>query len=143
MTFCCGSQKPPAQDWWRVSFKNHHYHYHTSTSPNCKYAIFDAHLHGVNFIQQTDGFQALLREMDNICPDGNPDPNWSEITEKHSDRIYLGSDIFGHFETLAADISRYTPFLDCLSKETRDRVCMLTAEKLYASTAAIGDRESW
>lgn len=30
----------------------------------CKYPIFDAHLHGVNFIQQTDGFNALLREMD-------------------------------------------------------------------------------
>jgi alpha-L-fucosidase len=35
-----------------------------SSSYSCKYAIFDAHLHGVNFIQQTDGFQALLREMD-------------------------------------------------------------------------------
>jgi len=72
-----------------------------------------------------------------ICPDGKPDPNWLEVTEKHSDRICLGSDIFGHFETLAEGIARYTPFLDCLSKEIRDRVCMLTAEKLYASTAAI------
>lgn len=75
--------------------------------------------------------------MDNICPDGNPDPNWLEVTEKHSDRICLGSDIFGHFETLAAGVARYTPFLDCLSEETRKRDRVLTAEKLYASTAAI------
>ncbi|AFZ30640.1 amidohydrolase 2 [Gloeocapsa sp. PCC 7428] len=72
-----------------------------------------------------------------ICPDGKPDPNWIEMTEKHSDRICIGSDIFGHFESLAEGLARYTPFLDCLSKETCDRVCMLNAEKLYASAPTI------
>jgi len=72
-----------------------------------------------------------------ICPDGKPDVNWLELTEKHGDRICLGSDIVGHFESLALGIARYTPFLDCLSEETRDRVCRLTAEKLYASVSAM------
>lgn len=72
-----------------------------------------------------------------ICPNGNLDPNWIEITEKHSNRICLDSDIFGHFESLTVGIARYTLFLDCLSAETRDRVCVLTAEKLYASTPTL------
>jgi hypothetical protein len=72
-----------------------------------------------------------------ICPNGQPSENWLEVTEKHSDRICLGSDIFGHFESLSKCLERYTPFLDCLSKETRDRVCTKTAERLYASVSAV------
>lgn len=72
-----------------------------------------------------------------ICPQGQPDENWLKLTEKHSHRICLGSDIFGHFESLSEHLGRYTPFLDCLSKETCENVCTKTAERLYASVCAV------
>lgn len=72
-----------------------------------------------------------------ICPHGQPNEKWLKLTEKHSDRICLGSDIFGHFESLAECMAKYTPFLDCLSEETRDRVCRKNAEILYESVIAL------
>jgi hypothetical protein len=66
-----------------------------------------------------------------ICPQGEPDDAWLDLTERFSDRICLGSDIFGHFGALAHTMARYTPFLDALSSGARHNLCVGTAERLY------------
>jgi hypothetical protein len=66
-----------------------------------------------------------------ICPNGQPDPAWIELTEKYSDRICLGSDLVTKFERLGPELQRYDVFLDELSETARANVCYLTAERIY------------
>lgn len=70
-----------------------------------------------------------------ICPDGKPDATWLEVTERFSERICLGSDIFGRFSTLAQTMERYTTFLDALSEKTRYDLAQQTAARLYDKPA--------
>jgi len=66
-----------------------------------------------------------------ICPEGKPDPNWVELTEKFSDRICLGSDLVTKFERIGPELQRYDVFLDQLSETSRENVCRKTAEHVY------------
>ncbi|MGZ9410401.1 MAG: amidohydrolase family protein, partial [Methylocystis sp.] len=50
-----------------------------------------------------------------ICPDSAPDENWLALTERHSERICLGSDLVAKFERLGPELQRYDVFLDELS----------------------------
>ena len=68
-----------------------------------------------------------------ICPNGQPDPAWLELTEKYSERICLGSDLVTKFERLGPELQRYDVFLDQLSETARANVCYLTAERIYGS----------
>jgi hypothetical protein len=66
-----------------------------------------------------------------ICPEGKPDPNWIELTEKYSERICLGSDLVTKFERLGPELKRYDVFLDQLSEKARADLCWRTAERVY------------
>jgi hypothetical protein len=66
-----------------------------------------------------------------ICPGGQPDPDWVALTEKHSDRICLGSDLVTRFERLGSELQRYDVFLDALSETARANLCWHTAERIY------------
>lgn len=66
-----------------------------------------------------------------ICPEGRPSDNWLALTEKHSRRICLGSDLVTRFERLGPELQRYDVFLDELSETARADLCWHTAERLY------------
>jgi predicted TIM-barrel fold metal-dependent hydrolase len=66
-----------------------------------------------------------------ICPDGMPSPDWIALTEKHSQRICLGSDLVTRFERLGPELQRYDVFLDQLSETARANLCWHTAERIY------------
>ena len=66
-----------------------------------------------------------------ICPNGKPEREWLELTEKYSDRICLGSDLVTKFERLGPELQRYDVFLDELSEEARANLCWSTAERVY------------
>lgn len=66
-----------------------------------------------------------------ICPEDQPAAAWLELTERFSERICLGSDIFGRFNTLSQTVARYTPFLDALSDRARQNLTRDTATQLY------------
>lgn len=70
-----------------------------------------------------------------ICPQGEPDATWLEVTERFNERICLGSDIFGRFGTLAQTMAKYTPFLDVLSDQARRNLTLDTAKRLYDKPA--------
>lgn len=58
-----------------------------------------------------------------------PNPDWVKLTEKHSDRICLGSDMETKFERIGPELQRYDVFLDLLSEKARQNVCNNTDEK--------------
>ena len=115
----------------------------------------DAHLHLVDFIQESDELLLLLERFDNlnvdhswlvfdvlICPQGQPDAVWLGRNESSSERICLGSDIFGSFDRLAHTVARYTPFLGALSdKAWRDPTTNM-ARCLYDEPALIEPNQS-
>jgi len=70
-----------------------------------------------------------------ICPGGVPRPEWIELTEEHSSRICLGSDLVTKFERLGPELQRYDVFLDELSETARANVCWNTAERVYGRAA--------
>jgi Tat protein secretion system quality control protein TatD with DNase activity len=70
-----------------------------------------------------------------ICPDGRPDDVWLEMTERFSERICLGSDVFGRFASLVETMAKYTPFLDALSDQARRNLTRDTALRLYDKPA--------
>ena len=70
-----------------------------------------------------------------ICPHGRPDDAWLGVTERFSERICLGSDVFGRFATLAKTMARYTPFLEALSDRARRDLTLDTARRLYDKPA--------
>jgi hypothetical protein len=70
-----------------------------------------------------------------ICPHGQPDDVWLGVTERFSERICLGSDVFGRFGSLAQTMAKYTPFLDVLSDQARRNLTHDTAQRLYDKLA--------
>jgi hypothetical protein len=76
----------------------------------------------------------------NICPGGNPDLKWVDLTERFSDRICIGSDLVTRFERLGLEMSRYEIFLDVLSSNARDNICYHTAEKIYNTRKPIANK---
>ena len=59
--------------------------------------------------------------------------NWVDMTEKFSDRIMLWSDVlWDAFEEIGVVISRYNTFLDKLTPETRQKICIDNALKIYS-----------
>jgi len=71
-----------------------------------------------------------------VCPGGRPDPIWVALTEKFSDRICLGSDLVTRFERLGPEMQRFDPLLDALSEETRRKITIDNAERLWGTPAA-------
>ena len=69
-----------------------------------------------------------------ICKDGLPDPKWIELTEQFSTRILIGSDVIGNFHKMGVINHRYDVFLECLSEETRQNICVNNAERLFSDT---------
>jgi predicted TIM-barrel fold metal-dependent hydrolase len=66
-----------------------------------------------------------------ICPGGEPREEWLGLTEEHSARICLGSDLVTKFERLGPELQRYDVFLDQLTEDARANVCWQTAERVY------------
>jgi hypothetical protein len=66
-----------------------------------------------------------------ICPGGKPRDEWIALTEEHSHRICLGSDLVTRFERLGPELHRYDVFLDQLSERARANVCWHTADRVY------------
>jgi len=66
-----------------------------------------------------------------ICPGGQPSPDWLALSEKHSERICLGSDLVTRFERLGPELQRYDAFLDQLSAGARANICWHSAERIY------------
>lgn len=66
-----------------------------------------------------------------VCPNGEPGPTWLTLTERHSDRICLGSDLVTKFERIGPELQRYDVFLDRLSDKACANLCRLTAERIY------------
>ena len=66
-----------------------------------------------------------------ICPDGIPNPHWIELAEKHSHRMCIGSDTINAYERLGVTLQRYDTFLDALSPEARENLCINTARTIY------------
>lgn len=69
-----------------------------------------------------------------ICKTGTPDPEWVELAERFSDRIFLGSDVIGNFHRLGVINNRFDALLDILSVEARENICFKNAYALYGST---------
>ena len=69
-----------------------------------------------------------------ICKNGIPDPDWIELTERFSTRILIGSDVIGNFHKIGVINHRYDVFLESLTKETRENICMNNAERLFSAT---------
>jgi hypothetical protein len=67
-----------------------------------------------------------------ICKDAKPDPEWIELTERFSTRILIGSDVIGNFHKMGVINHRYDVFLECLSEETRQNICINNAERLFS-----------
>lgn len=66
-----------------------------------------------------------------IAPNGIVNPDWITLTERFSDRIFLGSDVIGNFHKLGVTNARYDIFLDQLSDTARENICINNAKKLY------------
>jgi hypothetical protein len=66
-----------------------------------------------------------------ICPEGHPDEAWLALTETHSTRVCLGSDLVTRFERLGPELHRFDVFLDQLSEEARANVGWRNAERIY------------
>lgn len=67
-----------------------------------------------------------------MCPNGVPDDNWLQLSEKYSDRICIGSDVVNKFEQLPYTMHRYDVFLDQLSKKAAQDLAYDTAFKIYS-----------
>lgn len=69
---------------------------------------------------------------DMICDEnGVPKQEWVELTEKHSERILLGSDVIGNFERVGAINYRFELLLEKLSDRARENVATRNAERLW------------
>ncbi|OIP54337.1 amidohydrolase [Candidatus Gracilibacteria bacterium CG2_30_37_12] len=69
-----------------------------------------------------------------ICKNEIPDPEWIELTERFSTRILIGSDVIGNFHKIGVINHRYDIFLETLSEETRQNICINNAERLFSET---------
>ena len=65
-----------------------------------------------------------------ICPGGRPSEPWVALTERHSTRICLGSDMVARFERIGPELHRYDPFLAELTEDARQAVGWRNAERI-------------
>ncbi len=47
---------------------------------------------------------------------------WAAFAEEYSDRILIGTDKVGHWDTYPDEITKYYPFLDLLSQATAQKL---------------------
>lgn len=83
-------------------------HNHPNLWVDISWIVFDHYIRG-------DGF---LDNRDNVMMD-----MWVALIEKYADRIMIGSDKVGHWETYPSEIMKYYPLLDRLKPETAEKVC--------------------
>ena len=69
-----------------------------------------------------------------IYKDQKVQKDWVDLTEKYSDRILIGSDVIGNFEKMGIINSRFNPFLEALSENARQDLCVRNAERLWGDT---------
>ncbi len=68
-----------------------------------------------------------------ICDDAVPKPEWIEFTERHSERVCIGSDVVGEFDELEKSMGRYESLLSELSPGARKNIGHETALGIYGS----------
>jgi len=71
-----------------------------------------------------------------ICPGNNPDPDWLELTEEHSEKICIGTDVVNKFEYIPHTIQKYDTLLDALSNTARQNIAYNTAYRLFNEVKA-------
>jgi predicted TIM-barrel fold metal-dependent hydrolase len=74
---------------------------------------------------------------DVICSGGSIRPEWINVIEHFADRVLLGSDLVGHFDSLGATMQRYQCLLSGLSEEARQKVAWGNANRLFFPDAQI------
>ncbi len=60
-----------------------------------------------------------------------PKQEWIDLIEEHQDRIMIGSDLCGHFDSHGKTMARYNSLLKKLSDEAAQKVASGNAEKMY------------
>lgn len=94
--------------------------------------------------------RALLERYDNLyvdlswsvrehylIEDGEPRPAWVTLIRDHPDRFVLGSDVVGHFDSIAAILDEYRPLLDALPKPVADKLRAENARALLPERGAV------
>jgi len=84
--------------------------------------------------------EMMLAENDNLYYDlswvfyedylVNDLSGWAQLAERYSDRIVLGTDEVGHWDTYVDDVVKYYEFLDILSPQTSQNLCRNNILKL-------------
>jgi hypothetical protein len=80
---------------------------HTGARP--KYDIADAHLHFLNFVQETSGMEALSGVIfeQEVAPGGVLDGRWVSLIGEYPDRFMIGSDAPAMFDQYKLTLHRY------------------------------------
>jgi len=60
-----------------------------------------------------------------------PKPEWMDLIEEHQDRIMIGSDLCGHFDSHGKTMARYNSLLKRLSTKAAKKIASGNAEKMY------------
>ena len=60
-----------------------------------------------------------------------PKHEWIDMIEKHQDRIMIGSDLCGHFDSHGKTMARYNSLFKKLSNEAAEKIASINAEKMY------------
>ena len=71
---------------------------------------------------------------DTICKNDTkftPKTQWLDLIEKYQDRIMIGSDLCGHFDTHGQTMSKYNTLFKKLSSEASVKVASQNAKNLY------------
>jgi len=74
--------------------------------------VIDAHLHFVDFIQESDGIEKLIAAMD-------------------AGRFCLGSDLCSHFDHLVQSLAGYNGLLRRLTPRVRKLIASANAERIW------------
>jgi len=99
--------------------------------------MIDSHVHLVDFLQDSEGFDKLLDEMDKFGIDravvfGLPlVKKWDDLVERFAGRFMIGSDLTGHFSGLGPTMKRYRGLLEGLSTSARQKVAKGNAERVF------------
>jgi len=54
--------------------------------------------------------------------EGQPDPSWLKLIERHPTRFVIGSDVVGRFDGLGGNLAAFDPLLDALPEKIARRV---------------------
>jgi len=66
-----------------------------------------------------------------VCPDGEPDPEWIDVLDRHPERFVLGTDTTGDLDGFEESVRRFDPLLAALEPQTRDLLAHGNAERLW------------